>query len=199
MLHSCNGQSSLNEHKLLGGPCEDCDAALDYKLLNLRPKSIDSLPEYSQSNPKLKISGTVYKSDGKTPAENVILYIYHTNRDSIYQPSENPIGWETRHGKNRGWLKTDVNGKYTFYTFRPTPYPQVQESEHIHIYVVEPNKIPYYFDNYMFLDDPTLTQDAIDSQQRRGGTGLINLSKHNGLLIGRRDLILGLNIPNYYE
>jgi len=49
------------------------------------------LPGYIETDPKLKISGTVYNSDGKTPAENVILYVYHTNRDSKYEPNKNPV------------------------------------------------------------------------------------------------------------
>lgn len=199
ILSSCKGQTTNTENKLVGGPCEDCEAALDYKLLNLNPKSVDSLPDYSKTKPKLKITGTVFKLDGKTPVENVILYVYHTSRDSIYKPSENPIGWEKRHGKYRGWLKTDVNGEFTFFSFRPAPYPQLRESEHIHIYVKEPNKIPYYIDNYTFMDDPTLSKEDIKSQRKRGGSGLINLTEQNGLLIGKRDIILGLNIPNYNE
>lgn len=145
------------------------------------------------------ISGTVFQSDGKTPAKDVILYLYHTSRDSIYAPSDNPVGWEKRHGQYRGWIRTDSNGQYTFYTFRPTPYPQVKESEHIHIYVKEPKKTPYYLDNYMFLDDATLKQEDIDSQKKRGGSGLISLTEKDGILVGKRDIILGLNIPNYED
>ncbi len=197
ILNSCKRQTPQDTLKVVGGPCQDCEAALDYKLLNIEPKSIDSLLDFSEIEPKLKISGTVYLSDGITPAENVILYIYHTNRDSIYEPSDNPIGWERRHGKYRGWLKTDVNGKYTFYTFRPTPYPQVQESEHIHMYIKEEGKVPYYIDNYMFSDDPTLKKEDIQSQKNRGGSGLIDLKDESGMLSGKRDIILGLNIPDY--
>ena len=76
----------------VGVPCQDCEAALDNKLLNLKLKSVATLAEYATTNPKLKISGTVFNSDGISPAANVIRYIYHTNRDSIYVPSENPIG-----------------------------------------------------------------------------------------------------------
>ncbi len=199
IFNSCKGQTTDTEAKLPGGPCEDCEALLDYRLLNLNLKSVDSLPGFIEASPKLKISGTVYKSDGKTPAENVILYVYHTNRDSLYAPSNNPISWEKRHGRYRGWLITNSLGEYTFYTSRPTPYPQVQESEHIHIYIQEPSKTPYYIDNYTFLDDPTLKQVDINSQTKRGGSGLINLSDQNETLVGQRDLILGLNIPNYYE
>ncbi len=197
ILNSCKGQSHLN--RLVGGPCQDCEAALDYKLLNLELKSVDSLPDYDKMNPKLNISGTVYKSDGKTPAEHVILYIYHTNRDSIYEASEHPIGWEKRHGKYRGWILTNAKGEYSFYTFRPTPYPLARESEHIHMYVKEADKIPYYIDNFMFSDDPTLGEEDINMRKNRGGSGLINLKEENGVLIGKRDVILGLNIPNYHK
>ena len=65
LLNSCDNQTAKNETIIVGGPCEDCEAALDYKLLNLMPKSVDSLPGYTETNPKLKISGTVFKRDGK--------------------------------------------------------------------------------------------------------------------------------------
>ena len=84
-----------------------------------------------------------------------------------------------------------------FYTFRPAPYPLVQEPEHIHLYIIEPNTIPYYIDNYIFSDDPLLKQEDIDTQKNRGGPGLINLREENEMLIGQRDIILGLNIPDY--
>jgi len=197
ILNSCQGQTTSNKNKILGGPCEDCEAVLDYKLLDLNPTPLDTLLGFKETNPKLKITGTVYKRDGKTPEKNILLYIYHTNRDGIYEPSVNPIGWEKRHGKNRGWLKTDENGEYTFYTFRPAPYPEVQESEHIHLYVKEPNKIPYYMDSYIFFDDPLLKKEDIKSQKNRGGSGLIRLKEESGILTGYRNIILGLNIPNY--
>ena len=197
IINSCKGQITKIEPEIVGGPCEDCEATLDYKLLELNPKSIDTLPGFNETNPKLKITGTVYELDGKTPAENVILYIYHTSRDGIYEASKNPIGWERRHGKFRGWLKTDASGKFAFYTFRPAPYPEVQEPEHIHIYVEEANKIPYYIDSYIFMDDPTLKEDDIKSQKNRGGSGLIMLKEQNGILSGHRDIILGMNIPDY--
>ena len=195
-LNSCHGQAIKNENKIVGGLCEDCEAALDYELLNLKLEAVDTFPNYSKTDPKLKITGTVFKIDGKTPAQNVVLYIYHTNRDSIYEPSKNPVGFEKRHGQYRGWIKTDPNGRYTFYTFRPAPYPLARESEHIHIYIKEPNKTPYYIDNFIFQDDPTLKEATIKSQSKRGGSGLIDLTEANGILVGKRDIILGLNIPN---
>ena len=194
---SCNGQTNSESERKVGGPCQDCEATLDYKLLNLTPKSTDTLLGFNENNPKIKITGTVLKKDGKTPAENILLYIYHVDRNGIYQPSKKPISWEKTHGKYRGWLKTDNDGKFTFYTFRPAPYPKVQEPEHIHIYVKEPNTTPYYIDSYLFESDPLLTENKKQSQKNRGGSGIIKLKMKNGILTAHRDLILGLNIPDY--
>ncbi|ULT27226.1 hypothetical protein KUH03_10990 [Sphingobacterium sp. E70] len=41
---------------------------------------VDTLPGFQHHEPKLKVTGTVLKRDGKTPAQNVMVYIYHTNR-----------------------------------------------------------------------------------------------------------------------
>ncbi|TYA92335.1 peptidase associated/transthyretin-like domain-containing protein [Seonamhaeicola marinus] len=194
---SCKGQSNSDVERNVGGPCQDCKAVLDFKELNIKPKSTDTLPGFENNEPKIKITGTAFKRDGKTPAENILLYVYHVDRNGIYQPSETPVGWEKRHGQFRGWLKTGTDGKFTFYTFRPLPYPEVQEPEHIHIYVKEPNTIPYYIDSYLFESDPTLTEDKKQSLKNRGGSGIIKLKQENGIWTANRDLILGLNIPDY--
>ncbi len=196
-VSSCKGQSETNSERQVGGPCEDCEAALDYKILKKSPLAIDTLPGFMENTPKIKITGTVFNRDGKTPAKNVLLYVYHTSRDGIYKPSKSPIGWEKRHGQFRGWMKTGDDGRFTFYTFRPAPYPEVNEPEHIHIYIKEPNTIPYYIDSYLFRDDPTLTKEKVQSQKNRGGTGIIKLEKKNRILTANRDVILGLNIPDY--
>ncbi|MEL7005048.1 MAG: intradiol ring-cleavage dioxygenase [Bacteroidota bacterium] len=194
---SCMGQSSTDLERIVGGPCEDCEATLDYKVLNLTPTQIDTLPGFYKNNPKVKITGTVFQKDGKTPAPNILLYIYHVDRNGIYQPSDDPIGWEKRHGQHRGWLKTGSDGKFTFYTFRPVSYPGAQEPEHIHIYVKEPSTIPYYIDSYLFESDPMLTEEKKESEKQRGGSGIIRLKMKNDILTANRDIILGLNIPEY--
>ena len=196
LLSSCHAQSTKSKG-LLGGPCEDCEAALDYKILNFEPGPSATIVGHDVFHPKLNISGTVFHQDGRTPAPNVILYIYQTNKGGIYEPSNDPIGWERRHGQYRTWVKTDAKGQYSFDSFRPGAYPNGIEPEHIHIYIIEPNKIPYYIDVVMFNDDPTLSQKDIDDQKFRGGSGLISLHEKGGSFSGQRDIILGHNIPNY--
>ncbi|WP_421976095.1 intradiol ring-cleavage dioxygenase [Roseivirga seohaensis] len=192
---SCNAQIKNTTAKLVGGRCEGCEAIFEYG--NKKLTSIDTLPEFQNNEPKLRITGTVLKKDGKTPAENVIIYIYHTNRKGIYETKGDETGWAKRHGFIRGWVKTGKDGKYTFYTFRPAAYPDGSEPEHIHITVKEPGKNEYYLDSYFFDDDPILTQNLRDKLNDRGGSGIMKPVEENGTLVIERNIILGKNIPNY--
>ena len=190
-VSSCQAQDT----KKVGGTCEGCEAIYEYgsKILS----SVDTLPEFQQNQPKLKISGTVFKKDGKTPAENVLIYIYHTNRTGTYQTKENAKGWAKLHGFIRGWLKTGADGRYTFYTFLPAAYPDGSEPGHIHITVKEPQKNEYYLDEYLFEGDPLLAQSVKDRLKNRGGSGIVNAKPGDGLLNVKRDIVLGKNIPGY--
>ena len=60
------------------------------------------------------ISGTVFQTDGKTPAPNTLIYLYHTDMYGIYGR-----GSEHKHGRFRGWMLTDAKGKYEFRSIRP--------------------------------------------------------------------------------
>ena len=192
---SCNAQTKKTTTKLVGGGCEGCEAIYEHGNKKLAP--IDTLPEFQNNKPQLKITGTVFKKDGMTPAENVIIYIYHTNRKGIYETKGDEIGWAKRHGFIRGWVKTGKDGSYTFYTFRPASYPNGSEPEHIHITVKEPDKNEYYLDDYLFHDDPTLTQSQRNKLNNRGGSGMMKPGEENGILTIERNIILGKNIPDY--
>jgi protocatechuate 3,4-dioxygenase beta subunit len=195
VCNSCNAQTKHIISKHVGGNCEGCEAIYEYGNKNLT--YMDTLPLYETSSPKLKISGTVYQKDGKTPAENVIIYIYHTDRQGIYKTKGDETGWAKRHGFIRGWVKTGKDGFYMFHTFKPAPYPNGSESAHIHVTLKEPDKNEYYIDNYLFDDDPLLTQGIRKSRANRGGSGIIKLKEENGILLMKRDIILGKNIPDY--
>lgn len=201
---SCDGQvdnntrtrqSSTHTVKLVGGGCEGCEGIFEYGAKQLSP--VDTLPLFEENEPKLKVTGTIFKKDGKTPANGVILYIYHTNRKGIYETKGDEKGWARRHGHIRGWIKTDNSGSYTFYTFRPAAYPDGSEHEHIHVTVKEPDKNEYYLDDYAFDDDPLLTNKATQRFRNRGGSGITTPILENGMVTIHRDIILGLNIPDY--
>jgi protocatechuate 3,4-dioxygenase beta subunit len=179
----------------LGGRCEGCEALLEYGNKKLLP--VDTLPDFQTQVPKILVQGTVFRPDGKTPASDIILYLYHTDRQGIYPTKGNEKGWAKNHGYLRGWVKTDRSGQYRFYTVRPAAYPDRSEPEHMHITVKEPGKIPYYLDDYLFLDDPLLNHNR--KYKNRGGSGLVHPvpSTTPGLSLVNRDITLGKNIPNY--
>ena len=193
-LFQCTGQGNQG-NPLLGGPCEGCEAIYEYDQMELR--SVDTLPNFEKTSPKLLLTGKVLKQDGKSPAEGVILYIYHTNRKGLYEKNGSEKGWARRHGYIRGWIKTGPDGSYSFYTFRPASYPDRPEPEHIHVTVKEPNKKEYYIEDFLFTDDPLLTSDYKKKLKKRAGSGVVSLTRRDGMLIAERDIILGLNIPNY--
>ena len=192
---SCQSQTKTKYNKIVGGHCEGCEALYEYGDKNL--STIDTLPKFETSEPKLKITGTVYQKDGKTPAPNVILYIHHTNENGIYETKGDETGWAKRHGYIRGWVKTTSDGSYTFYTFRPGSYPNTSAPQHIHMTVKEPNTNAYYIDDIMFEDDKNLTDDFKNRLGQRGGSGVVLPQMKDGIFVVKRDVILGRNIPDY--
>lgn len=180
----------------VGGPCEGCEALHEYGEKTLSP--VDTLPGFGKpGTDKLKVTGTVYQKDGKTPAEGVILYIYHTDETGVYPTRGNETGWAKRHGYLRGWIRTGTDGRYTFYTLRPHSYPSRTQPAHIHVTVKEPDKNEYYLDDFLFDSDPLLSQKIRESRANRGGAGIVSLQKEGNLLVAKRDIILGRNIPDY--
>lgn len=196
-MQSCaQTKESPKAYREVGGPSEGTEAILEFG--NRKLNASDTLPLFKESSPKIKVSGTVYRPDGKTPAEGVILYVYHTNSDGIYPTRGNEEGWGRRHGYIRGWVKTNARGKYEFYTFRPAPYPSRRDAAHIHLIALEPNGKYYWLDSYLFEGDSLLTDRELNNKMPRGGSdGILKLSQEGSLLVGSRDIVLGKNIRNY--
>lgn len=179
-----------------GGTCEGCEAIYESPVAFDKLSNAVVLPDYNDVGPKVEISGIVYQRDGKTPAKDVVLYVYHTNQKGVYPTKGDEKGWAKRHGYIRGWMKTDVNGFYQFYTLQPAAYPNRKEPAHIHLTVKEPGKHEYYLDDYLFAGDPLLSK--VRATNPRGGDGVLTLTNETaGVSKAKRNIILGLNIPNY--
>ena len=199
-LTACHAQTPVEANStpaqlVVGGPCEGCEALFEYGKRVLSP--VDTLPGFQKNAPKIVLTGTVFQPDGKTPAAGTILYIYHTDREGLYSGGSKSSIWSRRHGRYRGWVKTDESGRYTFYTFRPAPYPGGQEVEHIHITVKPTQTNEYYIDEFVFANDPLLTPARREQLENRGGSGIVQLKEEGDLWKGERDIVLGLNVPGY--
>jgi len=150
------------------------------------------IPPKDEAGEKLIISGTVYFPDGKTPAKDVIVYVYHTNIEGIYPKKGNENGNGKRHGYLRGWMKTDTNGAYEFETIRPAAYgTQDGEPAHIHYTIEHPDYPEYWLTGLWFSDDPAVAS-YLDKIERDGGFSNITtlIKDENNIWRGTRNIKL---------
>ena len=142
---------------------------------------------------RIIITGVVYKDDGKTPAPNVKIYVYHTNIKGLYPKRGNETGNGKYHGYLRGWMITDINGRYKFETIKPAPYPTHEgEPAHIH-YTIEAEGYPeYWLTGLWFEDDPLVTPAVVKNVERNGGFSNVTklIPDKNGVLRGIRNIKL---------
>lgn len=184
-------QQNANDRRV-GGGCDGCDLMFRDMPTNLAAETKIVNAEPGET---MIIEGTIFKKDGKTPAPDVILYVYHTDAKGYYSLA--PGQKENRHGHLRGWMKTGADGKYKFTSIRPAPYPNGDNPAHIHPMIKEPGLTLYWIDEYLFEDDKLVTESVRKDQTKRGGNGIISLTKKDGVWRGKRDIVLGQNIPGY--
>ncbi len=181
----------------VGGPCEGCEAIYESPVPFEQLDEIDTLPDFNDPGPKIVISGIIYQQDSKTPAADVVLYVYHTNQQGIYPTKGNEKGWAKRHGYIRGWIKTNARGEYKFYTLVPASYPNSINPKHIHPVIKEPGKNEYWIDEFVFDDDPLLPEKERTRDKPVGGQGVLKPTVKDGMLRATRNIIAGLNVEDY--
>lgn len=185
------------QDKKVGGNCEGCEAVYESPTPFTELNEIDTLPDFNEPGPKILISGTIFKPDGKTPAPGVVLYVYHTDQEGNYSKKQNSKGWEQRYGYIRGWVKTDANGHYKLFTLVPASYPNSNNPKHIHPTIKEPGYSEYWIDEYVFDDDPLLPAAEKNRANPVGSNGVLKTEMRDGMLFAKRDIILGLNVKDY--
>lgn len=152
------------------------------------PDSLDSrltIAGPDEPGRRIRIHGVVYQPDGRTPAPDVVLYLYHTNARGVYEKRGDETGNGRRHGHLRGWLRTDDAGRYQIRTIRPGNYPDGNEAQHIHVTVQQPDGTPeYWLPSFKFADDPYLEADP-------GAPNVLQLRQgEDGVWVARRDMVL---------
>jgi protocatechuate 3,4-dioxygenase beta subunit len=150
--------------------------------------NVDTIPDFEAKSQKLKITGTIYESDGVTPAKNVLLFIHHTDENGNFELKRQN---KKRYVHHRGWVKTDADGKYTFYTFIPGNYMYSNELKQILPIVKEPNKPEYKIETFLFDDDPLLTGKCRTKVEETNPNRILKLNKKEGLFEAKRDIVLG--------
>jgi protocatechuate 3,4-dioxygenase beta subunit len=136
---------------------------------------------------QIVITGTVYTSDGKTPYPNMVLFFYQADNDGLYNKTDNSYMRPRLHG----WVKTGKNGEYTINTIKPGSYPNSRQAAHIHAIVQLPGERPKWIDDFLFDDDPFLTNR---DRQQAGKGSFSHIMKtrrgNKGILHAERNIIL---------
>lgn len=111
-------------------------------------------PDYT--GPIFHLSGTVYKEDGKTPFANSLVEIWQCDEDKVYDNTTDDFRY-------RGSQRVGKNGKYSFTTVHPIPYPidaagTLYRPAHIHMRISGDGQQDLITQIY-FKDDPHLERD----------------------------------------
>jgi len=136
----------------------------------------------------LIISGRIFAPDGQSPLEGITLFVYQTDATGVY--SGTARNGDNRNTRIHGAMRTDAEGRYEFRTIKPGSYPRSRNPAHIHAYISGPGYPEYWIDEYLFDDDPFVTDDV---KQRSGNKGsfssVLKLTRgSDGILRGVRDI-----------
>jgi len=150
--------------------------------------NIDTIPDYRSKTNKLKLTGTIYMSDGTTPASDVVLFIEQPNENGDFELRKTG---DQRYVFHRSWVKTDADGNYTIHTFVPGNDRRYNQLQQIFPIVKEPNRQEYKLETFLFDEDPLLTKRCRKRIQKKSDvTRILKLKKEDGMLVAQRDIIL---------
>ncbi|HLE33948.1 MAG TPA: hypothetical protein VJB38_15195 [Bacteroidota bacterium] len=126
--------------------------------------SIVALVAEDEPGERLIITGTVYRSDRRTPYEGLVVYFYQTDATGVYNKTNG--SWQEP--RLRGWIKTDSKGRYEVRTIKPGSYPNRRDAAHIHVTTKTPDGTPVWLESFLFEGDPHLTAEDLRKSANAG-------------------------------
>lgn len=168
--------------------CEGCEVVAERNPADLSPSLVLAAPD--EPGERLQLTGRVVGADGATPVQGVVIYAHQTNAQGLYANGTPESVWSRRHGRLRGWVRSDANGLYAFDTIKPAPYPDMTMPAHIHLYIQEPGRRAYYIDDVVFDGEFGVDAAYRAAQELRGGSGIVRLVRGAGSLTADRPIRL---------
>ena len=163
-----------------GAPCGSCIAPekLSWKTV---------IPPENEPGEPLVVTGKIFQPDGKTPAEGMVLFVYHTDRTGYYNAQD-----DASHPRLKGWMKIGADGKYEFRTIRPGAYPHRSTPAHIHAHLYGPGDSERSIEDYWFKDDPRINDSELKKMTEQGAhPAIVELKRgSDGVWRGERDITL---------
>lgn len=168
--------------------CEYCGAPDAPPVSELSRRAVIAPP--GEPGERLVVSGVVYEPDGRTPAAGVMMYLWHTDATGVYPRSSDQRGNARRHGRLRGWLITDAQGRYQIETIKPAPYPNDTMAAHIHATLTRDGHSERWIEDFVFEGDPFVTEREARASREAGRFGpvLTPARGENGVLGAERDI-----------
>lgn len=161
-----------------GAPCGSCNPPKELSWKTVIP------PENEPGEP-LIMTGKVFQPDGKTPAQGMVLWVYHTDRTGYYNEQD-----DASHPRLNGWMKIGADGRYEFRTIRAGAYPHRTTPAHIHAHVYGPGYSERSIEDYWFKDDPRINDEELKNAADNGGhPSIVELKRgSDGVWRGERDI-----------
>ncbi len=151
-------------------------------------RNTDTIPDFRSKTNQLKLTGVIYQSDGVTPAKDVILYIEQPNENGDFELRNTG---DARYVLHRSWVKTDADGRYTFYTFVPGGDRRFNQLQQVHPIVKEASKEAYILETFLFEEDPLLTKTCRKRMAKKGDpTRILAPKEVDGMLVAERNIVL---------
>ena len=163
-----------------------------YDYTEIELNNTDTIPGFESKVNKLKITGTIYESDGVTPAKDVILFIEQADENGQFDLRKQN---DKRYVHNSGWIKTDADGQYTFYTYIPGNDRRYNQLQQLFPSVKEPSKTEYEMESFLFDEDPMLSKLCRKKITKKGDPSrILKLTKADGLYIAQKDIVLSVGV-----
>lgn len=188
-FHTVNAQESYED---LPSNYKERHPIYDYSDKEL--SNTDSIPDFASKSNPLKITGTVFLSDGVTPAKDVILFINQADEHGNYELKKH---FKKRYVHHRGWVKTDADGHYTFYTFVPGRDRHSNDLKKIHLAIKPPDEVEYVGDDFLFEDDPLLKKSCRKRLDENGIDSILKAVKIENMHVATKNIILKENRNEY--
>ena len=151
----------------------------------------DTIPDYRSKTNKLKLTGIIYENDGITPAKDVILFIEQPNENGDFELRNDR---DDRYVFHRSWVKTDADGRYTFYTFVPGNDRRYNQLQQIFPLIKESSKPEYQLETFLFDNDPLLTKRCRKQITKKSDPArIMKLKQVDGILIAEKNIVLASN------